>query len=200
MSTPLAATFRIVTEYSINGVTHVIHAYCNVIDPTVTTPVLLARPGGANVDWDQAAQDTWDQQRNLFQDTATGGVSAHLDERSGTVWNPIAFATLTGGGASSATTKPAQQITYVLRDTGHRKIRYVLLETVQNYVGHTSSGLGLGTAQDNFTKVLNGTTGGDGLPFNWQKSRGDSYFAVTGTVAGLTFDLNDKLKRTRHLE
>ena len=200
MATPLDAQFRITIDYTVNSFVHSWRGYCRPIDPAVPTPVLLARPGGANVDWNVAAQDTWDAMRNLFQDTATGGVSARLEEFASLVWSPIAFATLTGGGASSATTKPAQQITYVLRDTAHKNIRFILLESVQNYIGHVSGGYGLGTAQDNFTKVLDGTTGGDGLPFNWQRSRGDRYIADIGVVAGLTFDLNDKVKRSRHLE
>lgn len=200
MPTTLAANFRVDINYSINGITHVWRGYCDVIDPTTDPIELVGRPGRTPGDWRDVAQASWDTMRAIFQDTATGGVSATLLQRDDTVWNPIDFVTLTGAGSSSSATKPAQQLTYVLRDTSLKKIRWILMETVQNYVGHFGNGTGGGTAQDTITATLNAAGSTDTDFYSWQKSRGNFFFAASGTVAGLTYDLNDKLKRSRNLE
>jgi hypothetical protein len=200
MSQPLLATFRMVINYRVAGVNHAWRGYCFAPTPTVGAPDILQRDGVSVLDWTDAANYSWDQMRTLYNTGSIDSAQAVLEQFADPVWNPISFHTLTGGGASSASQKNAQQITYVLRDTAFFKLRFILLETVQGYTGHVGTGYGLGTDQNSFTEKLDGTETNVNAFWNWQKSRGNRYFLASGTVAGLTFDLNDKLKRRRGLE
>jgi hypothetical protein len=200
MAQPLLATYRLVIEYQIEGVLHTLHMYCSVDNPTAATPDIIARDGTTDMPWDDVADDVWDFLRVHFNTGAVDSAAAKLEQFDDPVWNSIAFHTLTGAGSSSAATKKAQQTTYVLRDSAFFKVKFILMETVNDYIGHVGTGYGLGTDMNALTEALDGTNPDAHAFYNWLKSRGNRYLITNGVVAGLTFDLNDKLKRTRGLE
>jgi hypothetical protein len=128
-----------------------------------------------------------------------GTAQAQLQTRSGTIWNPIAFATLSGGGAGNASTKAASQATFVLRDSAFKKIRAMVLEHTEGYVFHSLDGTGGSSATQFWAGGYTGVDTNSNAMYRWVKSRGDRFILGTGMAAGLTFDLNDKLKRARGL-
>jgi len=198
VATVLTATHRITISYIVAGSLHKYRAYCKRQDPLIGDPAVLDRDGGL-ITWTDAAEGLWGLVNQLYN-TAVAAASALFEERSGAVWLPIASATLAAVGTDATPYAPAQQITWVIRDTAFKKIRAVWLETSQPYIGHSNTVTGLSAGVNQVGAAYQEEGAFTNNAFRWQKSRGDNYILATGAVAGVTFDLNDKLKRGRGLE
>jgi hypothetical protein len=196
MSQPLLATDRIVFNIAVGGLAHKLVAYVKQAAPIMGVPQILDRDGITTHGWDGAAQYMWDLLVAIY-DSTTPPAAAELQNRSGIVWNPVAGVTLTSNGIGTGIAL-AGQLTYVLRDTAFKHIRYTLMETTLPYAGHEPNGFGLDVNAD---ALLTALTSNSNVvaPFNWQKSRGDRYILASGACAGGTLDLNDKLRRRRSL-
>jgi hypothetical protein len=198
MATPLTATHRMDVSYFVSGELHHRHEYCKKGTTLFAGhPSVVLNDGTTEIDWRDAAQRLTDKIGNWSLMDAHPTVA--LEERSGSVWNPVDFYTSTTL-AETGTLAPASQLTVVLRDTSFEKLRVTLMEGRTGYVGHSPSGLGINTEIDNVVAAWTTPGSDDFNPFNWAKSRGDRYLLSSGTCAGATLDLNDKLKRRRGLE
>lgn len=199
MSTPLTAVSKLEFKYDIRGFTHRINmymAYNNILGQHQMND----RDGITTVLWTVGAQYIWDLLRVLYTTMdLTVGAQLSLFDRSGLFWNLVDVAQLTGVGTLGSGVAVAHQATWVLRDTAFKKLRFVVLETLAAYVGHSQDGTTLGTPFNNVTGSLSGGDVSANAPYRWMKSRGNRFLAATGVVAGLTFDVNDKLKRRRGL-
>lgn len=197
MPTPLVATYRIVTQYTVSSLVHVQHSYCqpDTVDGDDTT--LVPRDGGAAILWSDAADKQWANAFTYWV-VADDGAVATLEHRVGSIWNPVAFHTLTGGGGGSLAA--ASQLTVVMRDTSFKKLRLTLMEGNTGYVGHSASGVGMPGDIDSLIYAFTTPVDDRACPGNWVKSRSNLFLLESGTVAGATLDLNDKLKRARGLE
>jgi hypothetical protein len=200
MSQPLLATNRITVAYTCSGLQHKQRAYCiRGFDTGGGEPQVTFRDGSTGLPWDAAAQGIWNATRAMMA-TSVAAATAIFEELVGLAWVPLAGVTLTGIGLAGGTPQPAQQASLVLRDTAFKFIRVILLETTQFYVGHSPTGLTLGADAAAWVNDYNGAETLAGEPFQWQVSRGKRYILASGAVAGVTYDLNDKLKRARGLE
>jgi hypothetical protein len=199
MSEPLAATARIELTYTILNFQHRLRHYCAYND-VLGQHQLVDRDGITTILWTVAAQYWWDKLRPLLENaTWFTPPQAQLQHRDGAIWNPIDFATLTGTESSGQLTYQASQATLVLRDSAFKKIRVLALEHTGGYAFHSQSGQGPNQAFTEWTNAYSGADTSANAMYRWVKSRGDRFILGTGNVAGLTFDLNDKLKRARGL-
>jgi hypothetical protein len=200
MGQELLATARIELSYVVNGLAHKLRHYCTIVY-VLGQPQVADRDGLNTLIWDAGvAQFWWNRVRGMLENGAVQGTAqAQLQSRSGTIWNPIAYATLSGGGAGNASTKSASQATFVLRDTAFKKIRAMILEHTEGYVFHSLDGTGGSSATLVWANAYTGADTDGNAMYRWVKSRGDRFILGRGSAAGLTFDLNDKLKRARGL-
>jgi hypothetical protein len=198
MAQPLLANDRVKIDYYVDGQPHVVRMYCNRGTTSGSTYNLLARDLSTQLDWQPCIQQAWNCFVGLFY-AGTPTPIATLESLSGSVWNPIDAFTLVNAGAGGSY-NPASQATWVVRDTAFKKIHLVLMEHRLGYVGHAGNGLGLAAITDVVTRDITGADGDAFGLFQWWKSRGNRYILPSGAIAGLTFDLNDKMKRRRNLE
>ncbi len=199
MSQPLLATARLEFLYVVNSFNHRLNTYMAYND-VLGQHQMNDRDGITTVLWTLGAQYLWDKVRGVY--SAAGlpaAAQVSLFSRSGSIWNLIDVAALTGIGSGSGTVALANQSTWVVRDTAFKKIRFVLLEDLYGYAFHVQNGISGSAPLDDVTKMINGTDTNASAPFRWMKSRGDRFIAATGSIAGLTQDLNDRLKRARGL-
>jgi hypothetical protein len=199
MSQPLVATSRLVAKYVVSGLTHTLRMYMAYND-VLGQHQMVDRDGITTVLWTLGGQYVWDKIRAMLDATLVPNpATLELQQRSGTLWNPIDFAALTGAGSGGGFS-PALQQTWVLRDIAFKKIRFEVLEGVYQYNYHSNTGVGLNAAETAVTSMLSGADASANAPYRWMKSRGDRFILASGAIAGLTHDLNDKLKRARGIE
>lgn len=200
MSQPLLATARLQLLYQVSGFNHRLNTYMAYND-VLGQHQMVDRDGITTVLWTLGAQYLWDKFRSLYSAASLPApASVSLFQRSGSLWNLIDVAALTGVGTSTGAVALANQYTWVLRDLAFKKLRFLSLENVYGYVGHWNNGITPDTSTNNMTNALSGADTNANAPYRWMKSRGDRFLAATGVVAGLTLDLNDKLKRARGYE
>ena len=200
MAQPLLATARLQFLYQVSGLNHHLNMYMAYND-VLGQHQMVDRDGITTVLWTLGAQYAWDKLRALFSAASLpAAASVSLLQRSGSLWNLIDVATLTGIGSYPGAVALANQATWVLRDTAFKKLRFVLLETVFGYVGHWNNGVSADGSLNAATHMLDGVDANANAPYRWMKSRGDRFLAAAGVVSGLTLDLNDKLKRARGYE
>lgn len=200
MATPLTATARIKVTYTTDGFVHRYVNYC-AYNLVLGIPQLVDRDGITTVLWSLASTYLWDLVRAVMSTTAVGATAvATLESRSGALWNPVAIYPLSGAGTTVGAYSKAQQATWVIRDTAFKKMRYLIFETPFAYLFHSVTGRGYSAGYDAITDGFSGTDASANAPYRWVKTRGDRFLLATGDIAGLTFDLNDKLKRARGLE
>lgn len=197
MATPLSALGRIVFPYTISGLTHVFHAY--VRNPQVTGGQwkINTRATDANdLNWEDAADALEATLANNMPTGATAG-TAILQTRTGSLWLPQSFHTVPtwSPGASS---KPAVQVTIVLRDINFKKIKVVVLEGIEPAPEHETSPAGGTTNLQNLVKQFLSTFTVTNAPYNWMVGRGNQYINTAGFV-GTTITLNRKVRRARGL-
>lgn len=197
MATTLTATHRITLTYVCTGFTHLWRGFCKVGSTVLGVRQLVCRDGITEISWKDGIE-YWGSKVPEFAD-CDATMSALLEVRSGTLWNPLDADAFTVG-LFGGTFAPASQYTAVVRDTAFKKIRVVLMEGFNGYVGHAASGYGINAGLDDMSDVLNGNDADPLTNYQWQKSRGDNYILASGAIAGVTLDLNDKLKRARGLE
>lgn len=183
--------------YATQGENHVVHAYVVRGTDISGAPAVMYRDASNNL-WTLAATAFWDFFRQVQGSDVTGATASFEHFASG-VWNPVAFLTLTDGGSIGTLGTLAQQLTAVLRDTNNKKIRLCAMECALPYAGHSNDGSGLGSDVDSFIAGWNGTVVTGDAPYLWQVSVHNDYISTGGSIAGVTFDLNDKLKRRRGL-
>lgn len=199
MSVVLAATAKLVFQYTVDDLPHKLQTYMAYND-VLGQHQMVDRDGITTVLWTVGAQYLWDKFRQGYNSTdVSSPASVSLFHRSGSLWNLVDVSALTGVGASGSATSPAQQFTWVLRDTAFKFVRFLALETIGGYVGHYPVGIGGTSWLNNITYMLSGADTDASAPYRWLKSRGDRFLAATGTVAGLTADSNDALRRARGL-
>ncbi|SRR6266496_2331657 len=198
MSQPLIATHRVTVTYVVHGLAHKFSAYASA-SLVLGVWSLADRDGIVALNWTACAQALWDAIRAILDNT-TPAASAILEERSGLLWTLTDTFALSGIGQQTPAYSPACQLSIILRDTAFLKIRALILEASEPYVGHSADGTGINSGITNTVAFWTGANTGAQNPYRWQKSRGNRFIKATGMVAGATLDLNDKLKRARGLE
>jgi hypothetical protein len=196
MSTPLVSSRRITLTYVVLGLSHKHRHYAVNADSGGIRQV-LHRDGTTVISWTDAAQALWDAIRQVLDNTVPAA-TALLEDRSGTLWLPTASATLSNAGQVSGVVNIASQITTVLRDTTFKKIRSIVLEHDEGYVGHSATGHTISSAVTSMVSALDGTVVSPAeTPFNWIVGRSENYILSSGAVAGVTLDSNDRIRRSR---
>lgn len=196
MPSTLTATHRIVAKWQNTGLEHVARAYCKRGTPIVGIEQVVHRDGSSPIPITDAYQGMFNALSAIVADT-DADISFSLEERTGLLWNPLDFGSIPP--ITGRTLVPASQFTLVLRDTAFVKIRVVVLETAEQYVGHSASGTGINANTNDFVNSYNNVSMSGIEPYFWQKSLVDNYILASGSVAGGTYDLNDRAKRDRGL-
>jgi hypothetical protein len=198
MPTPLSATTRLRLAYQLKGEPHELRCYVKLGAPLGGVQQLTTR-SSTTLAWTLAGQGLWDAVRNVL---STGVIDANvvfLESFDGTFWNILDTLLPTGAAAGGSTFFAASQLTFVLRDTGHHKMRFQVMEHGQGYAGHSIDGTGLGTPISILASDFTSTPTDSNPPYIWQVSRANLYLASTVPIAGVTLDSNDKLRRRREL-
>ena len=197
MSVPLTATSVLRFEYVVSGLRHKLQTYMAYND-VLGQHQMVDRDGITTILWTTGAQYLWDKVRALYYSGyVTSPATVTLLHRSGTLWNIVDVAALTGTGSNGTVGKFGAEGTWTLRDTSFKKLKYILLEAVFDLTGKYPTGIGAGSAINAMTNALNGVDTDASAPFRWVKSRGDRFLAASGTVAGLSFRPNDAICRAR---
>lgn len=200
MAEALTATARMDLRWVLGGLTHKLSTYCAYND-VLGQHQLVDRDGITTILWTVAGQYMWDKLRAMLSATGVVAVpSLTLMHRTGTLWTEVSVANLTGTGSHISATQTAQQMTWTLRDTSFKKIRFMVFESVYGYLYHSQNGTGSDGTQQAVSDMLSGADTNANAPYRWMKSRGDRFLLSTGAIAGLTHDLNDFLKRRRGWE
>lgn len=195
MSTPLTASWRITIPYTVSGKAHKHRAYVRIA--TITPTYTLRQRDGTTTMLASLAIDILANKLAIVVPAGSVFGTALLEEYSGGLWLPRYSHAPTMGTVISGTLAPASQITVVLRDTGFHKIRAIMLDTKFPPPGHWNddgTAAGLGGWTDRYG--LAGASSND--PYYWQVSRGNLYLQDS-PWAGITFDLNNKVRRARGL-
>jgi hypothetical protein len=196
MAQPLIATFRMVITPLVHSFSHKIRVYVDSTD--IVAPFQLINRDSTTVSFQLAVQGFWDAIRRGYLAATTGAATtAVLEQRIGTAWIPVEFATLTGNGQSTETgTEYGQQTTITLRDATFKKVKVVMLETPEPFnnrgtsVANTNSAGGV--AQE-FTAAHTVTN----PPFDYVVGRSAQYLANTGTFVAWVSSSNRKVRRAR---
>lgn len=193
MATPLAATYRIHVPYISGGRPHSLRHYCRLAT-SGTHPLIHVRSGDTGIDWRDAATRLAGNISNSLPSGASIGTLL-LEQLIGLTWVAVDSAS-PGTITFSGTLYPATQATCVLRDTAFKKVRAELLDINYPAPAHwpgVPSGTGTGG-------LINWTTGytvaaaSPDDPYNWMVGRSNS-FLQDNPIAGLTVDLNDRIRR-----
>jgi len=195
MSVPLAAFYRIELEFTVEGIAHKTRAYCHRGADIAGVPTVTARDTVTDGVWTDRAQGYWDALKQVYASEVTAPQAQFQHFVSG-AWNPVDVAALTGAGAGTGSTSPANQLTMTLRDTSFDKVRVVLLETIGGYLGKATTAVGLSGNLGNLSARYTSSHAAADDPFNWQQSRGARYLALSPFVS-IVFDTNNKMRRAR---
>lgn len=194
MSQPLIATWRLTQPYTVAGLVHKWRAYFRI---ATTTPALTvrARDGVTTFAIDDVIERVAQNMRNVLPTGATFG-TALVEEHVGLIWQPR-YVHLPTPSAAAGTHFPATQITVTMRDSGFHFVRLVILD------GNVSAPRHFATlpATSEINAWLAGyvsTAPNPEAPYFWQVSRSNLYL-LDGGFAGITLDLNDKIRRARGL-
>lgn len=192
MSTILTASWRISVPYTVTGQNHKVHAYARI---ATTTPsfALRHRDLSTNLDWEDCADQFVRYFADGFLSSAATFGTVLLEQLSGGLWLPQA--THAVSSTQTGTTVPASQVTCVLRDTAFKKIRLVALDTKYQPPLKWANMPTATVIDDNLVEWTSDYTD-TASPFLWQVGRSNN-FLQADPVAGISVDLNDKLRRAR---
>lgn len=197
MTHAIIATGRIVTPYTLNGLTHVHHCY-------------VRNPQSVGGVW-QINSRTLDENDTLFSDACEGlahcigGVAPStltwgqqlLQTLSGGVWTTVATHQ-TSMGVTNQAYKPATEITVVLRDKLLNRFKFVLLEQCeaapQHFVDPTAGDVYFDALLVDITSKPSTPV----TPWVWMVSKYNQYL-ITDPVVGVTVTVNRKVRRARGL-
>jgi hypothetical protein len=195
MATTLVAAARILIPYTITGLSHKIYHYVRNAQVGGSTYKINTRTTDANdLNWEDAADGFAATLTAILISSTTFG-AASLELRSGSVWNPVSFHTLSAVGGSSFA-RAAGQLTVTLRDTLFRKVKVVVMESSQLPVFKTRSPTGGDSELDTFIQQYLSTYTVTNAPYKWMVGRGNTYVNTSPFVSA-SADYNDKLRRAR---
>ncbi len=197
MSTPLSALGRIVQPYTIDGLTHLVHAY--VRNPQVSAGQwkINTRSTDANdLNWEDAA-DALAESLSYLMALATTPGTAELQTYASGIWtvrstHSVALTHKAGTYIKSS------QATMVLRDINFKKVKVVLIEGIPQPPSHFTTAATGFTDFDNYMKQWLSNFTVTNAPYSWQVGRGNQYLNTSGFV-GFTTSLNRKIRRARGL-
>lgn len=197
MAQPFTATWRITWPYLVAGVAHKLRQYVNSDGSVVAGVIQIFDRNLTPFNWTAAAQQMVDQLSNNMLDQSTSYGAALLENRTGSLWNLMATATVSPSG-SLAGVKSATQYTIVLRDSLFNKMKVILLDAAWPAPAHYTVPTGGADAHErSFMAAL--AAAGSNIPFDFIVSRSGHYVAASGGFVGSTIALNRKVRRRRGL-
>jgi len=195
MATPLVASYRIQFPYRSQGRPHSIRTYCRIATLEGVHPLIQVRTGDVGIDWTDAADQFFTRLANVLPAGSTFG-TALLQQLVGIVWNPV-DSTGAPGSTFSGTAYPATELTAVLRDSTFKKIRVNVLDINAPAPFHSPSEVGVPTTVGHFLDTYNPSASDFDATldaYNWQVGRSNNFLA-SNPFAGVTIDLNDRMRR-----
>lgn len=199
MATTLVPTYRMEFSYVVTGLLHKVRHYVNV---DTSTPVKILKRDGTTAITPAAAAagfvDAFQSGYGVNQPTAFGWIFQHLVTG---VWLPVATGTEPNENTVTTPQQLGAQVTSVFRDTAFKKVRLIELESIvpgpfhfANLAAATSFNAALGGLLQQYDSTFTVTN----PPFEWVVGRSGNYLA-TNPLVGVTWDLNDKVRRARNL-
>lgn len=202
MPQPLTAVYRMVLNISVSSLVHKFRAYAEA-SASIVSPdgyYLFDRNGLAVVEPNLAAQAMWNSVKGNYN-TAVPAPTWLLEQRTGSSWNPVASGTTTGAGTSSGSIRLGGQFTASFRTTDFQRIRAVILEMDSFEFGVKLIGSGgFASVWSTFAAKWDGSGGGTSDPFVWVRSKDKKELAANGAIISGTYDLNDKVRRSRNAQ
>jgi hypothetical protein len=203
MAEDLTAEYRLTIKPVTAGLTHLLRTFVEA------SPSILAASGYfvwnhndvADIDSGDAAQALWTALKGIY-DADVVAPDWLLENRDGVVWNPVAGGTLTGAGTATGTVAAASQLTVSLRTETFKRIKLVILESNNFSAGvkyDNFSEFESDTSLTNLAHTINGADSDAAGYFQWARSRNKKKLHLTAPFVSATYDLNDKVRRARHV-
>jgi len=203
MPQPLTAEYRVRLDIVVSGLTHKFRTYAQA-SPSILAPsgyFLWDRTGLATIDSQDAAQSIWTALRGIYG-SIVAAPQFILENRSGTVWNPVATGALTGAGTDGSSFFDASQLTVSLRTDNFQRIRMVILE--QDHTSSPQKKSSMTAFKSAWTTALgeaiDGTDADGNGYFQWARSLDNRMLQEASPFVSATYDLNDKIRRARGLQ
>lgn len=181
MSTPLSATGRILVPYTIDGFSHVAHAY--VKNPQLVGAVynVNSRATDANdLLWENAAQGFVDA-LGAIGPTGMSFGTCILQKLISTLWTPLATYS-PGFSVTGGTSRPGSQVTLTLRDVNFKKVKVIFLDSIelppQKVITPTGGDAGMDALVGSFLSTGAATY----APYKWIVGRGNAYLNTSPFV------------------
>lgn len=198
MPTPLSATHRIEVQYQISSLPHK-HRFYVLDDGTGSTVPGIIQRDASTISWVLAAQATMDVMKNFLVHSTVQSFNALYQVRAGSVWNTLDSYDNFGTWVDAGTFSTASELTFVMKDTMGNKVRANFLEGNAGYVGHSANGTGISAGITAMAGEYGSSFAGTHAPYMYVVGRSNLYLFHTQPIVGATLDLNDKVKRSRHL-
>lgn len=197
----IIAEFRIVTNYTVSGVTHQNHAYAFDAGQVAGAWFLDGRASvGMDLPWEDCAARLADMINYAMYAGVSWGESI-LQRRSGLVWEPVDTTTVSPTPNSGVVfSAPGAQQTYVFRDELLNKFKWVTMEANEAAPQHWETPTGGDSAMDAIIASFIGSGTPDAHdPYQWIASKYKQRIKQDAFV-GVTVDLNRKTLRARGLK
>jgi hypothetical protein len=195
MGVTLAATGRIITHYVIDGLAHKQVAY--VRNPTLVEGAYLINSRALDEN-DTPWEDIADQLAKGLGFIGPTGITfadSELQKRTGLIWTPVAFHTVTPPLTQGAYVK-ASECTITLRDVLFHPLKAVYMETIDIPPFHFVDPHGGSNYMDFLIDMWITTGGATPQMFDCVVSRGNQYINSSGFIA-CTCSYNHKLRKYR---
>ena len=203
MAEPLTAEYRLRLDIVVGGLTHKMRQFCEASASLLAASgyFLFDRSGLATIDAGDAAQSFWTMVASVYGTSVTAPQWI-LENRSGVVWNPVTAGTTTGTGAITGSYFDATQFTISMRSTLFTRLRLIILE--QNKTQNAAKINSLSALSASWSAALAaGISGSDSDAsgyFQWARSKNKRELNATSPFISSTFDLNDKVRRSRNIQ
>lgn len=167
---------------------------------TLWSPISGGHPAGTNLDWNGTQKDTGDMIEDLitllkpfFQSTTIfQSWTVYTYASAGAPARPVVSAVITGGAGTGGTVIPATQATFMFKTKAFGTYKLVMLDTKVSAAFGPLLTLVVGVNDAEIALIdylkddTNGFQGRDGAQIDvWHK---------------VTYDLNDKLRKSYHLD
>lgn len=199
MSHPLTVSHRFELQYNVDTVDHKLHCYVELVATTHADPTgydFVAANGGANGGASGAIDSIWSLLEPYYHNSGVIFGNTILQQRAGTVWNPLAVWSTAVVPVSGNPPVHAVQASVTLRCSDFARVRFQPME-ISLGPGLKTSGYDPSGVWNVMEKPFTEHAVNANDPWHWYRNRSGTPLAASGAIVAVVTDLNDKLRRRR---